>query len=118
MTGFIPMLGQLQRLAPDIVRCAGAGIGNGAETEDLVDKALAYGCTKIQLYKPYFSYNPPDYLENAIAKAHANGILCNMFYSDDPEETVRILDMGIDTILTNDFQRIATTVKEYVQNRK
>ena len=41
-----------------------------------------------------------------------------MFYSDDPEETVRFLDMGIDTILTNDFQRIATTVKEYVQNRK
>lgn len=118
MTGFIPMLGQLQRLAPEIPRCAGAGIGNGAETEDLVDKALAFDCKLIQLYKPYFSYNPPDYLEKAIAKAHANGILCNMFYSDDPEETVRFLDMGIDTILTNDFQRIATTVKEYLKNQK
>lgn len=113
MTGFIPMLDQLQRLAPDIVRCAGAGGRDGDETEDLVDKALAYGCTKIQLYKPYFPYNPPDYLEKAIAKAHAHGIICNMFYSDDPEETKKFLDMGIDTILTNDYQRIAQVVKNY-----
>ena len=40
--------------------------------------------------------------EEMIRKAHEYGIRCNAFWSDDPEETVRFLDMGIDTILSND----------------
>ncbi|MBR2948400.1 MAG: hypothetical protein IKC46_00910 [Lachnospiraceae bacterium] len=108
MSGNPAILEQLQRLAPDIDRCAGAD-GN-APCEDLVDKALKYGCTKIQLFKPFFGHNEPDYLEKAVAKAHANGIRCNIFWSDDPEETKRYLEMGIDTILTNDFQRNANVL--------
>jgi hypothetical protein len=43
-------------------------------------------------------------------KARANGILCNVFWSDDAEESERFLDMGIDCILTNDYNRISQIV--------
>ena len=46
-----------------------------------------------------------------IDKAHANGIICNVFWSDDENETAEFLKMGIDTILTNDYNRIAKIVK-------
>ena len=48
-----------------------------------------------------------------IDKAHAHGIKCNVFWSDDVAECRQFLDMGIDTILTNDYQLIAEVVKEY-----
>ena len=50
-----------------------------------------------------------------IEKAHENGIMCNVFWSDDVEETRDFLDMGIDTILTNDYLKIANAVKQHVR---
>ena len=38
-----------------------------------------------------------------IDKAHENGIRCNVFYADDADEAKKYLEMGIDTILTNDY---------------
>ena len=70
----------------------------------MVERAIKYGCKKIQLFKPYFN-------QEMIDKAHANGIKCNVFWSDDPEETKKFLDMGIDTILTNDYNRVAQVVR-------
>ena len=52
-----------------------------------------------------------------IDRAHENGILCNVFWSDDPEETVKFLDMGIDTILSNDYNAISQVVAEYKKNK-
>ena len=46
-----------------------------------------------------------------IEKAHANGIKCNYFYCDDPEQAKRMLEMGVDTILTNDYQRMANALR-------
>ena len=43
-----------------------------------------------------------------IDKAHEHGIICNVFYADDTDEAKRYLEMGIDTILTNDYQTIST----------
>ena len=71
---------------------------------EIVDRAIENKCEKVQLFKPYFN-------QEMIDKAHANGILCNVFWSDDPEETVRFLEMGIDTILTNDYNIISQVVK-------
>ncbi len=111
MSGNPAILAQLQAMAPDITRCAGAA--DKLPYECLVDKALKYGCKKIQLFCPYFKKNGPDYVANAIAKAHANDIKVNLFYSDDPEEAVRYLEMGVDTILSNDYQRVAAAVEVY-----
>lgn len=86
--------------APDICRCMGAGDAPW----EIVERAIKYDCKKVQLFKPYFNQEMLD-------KAHKNGIICNVFWSDDPDETSRFLEMGIDTILTNDYHVIAQTVK-------
>lgn len=82
--------------APDICLCHGAG----DDPWHIVENAVATGCRKVQLFKPYFTQETVD-------RAHANGLLCNVFWSDDAEEARRFLDMGIDTVLTNDFFRVS-----------
>ncbi|MBQ8508896.1 MAG: hypothetical protein IJ493_03215 [Clostridia bacterium] len=110
MSGNPAILEQLRQIAPDIVRCAGA---TGDPFEDLVDKALATGSKKIQLFQPHFKRNPPDYVRKTVEKAHAHGLICNVFYADDPAEAEQYLRDGCDVILTNDYQRVAAAVKAY-----
>ena len=71
----------------------------------LVDRAIALGAYKVQLFKPHFNQATVD-------KAHAHGILCNVFYADDPEEARHYRAMGIDTILTNDFLTVKNALTE------
>lgn len=99
MSGNDAVLDQLRSLAPDICRCC----GGGKAPWEIVERAIKYECKKVQLFKPYFN-------REMIDKAHANGIRCNVFWSDDPEETEEFLSMGIDTILTNDYNRISQII--------
>ena len=103
-TGNDTILRQLKEMAPHLLLCCGAG----REPWHIVDRAIALGCQKVQLFKPYFDQEMVD-------KAHAHGIRCNVFYADDPEEAKRYLDMGIDTILTNNYRIIAQAVSEYTR---
>jgi len=103
MNGKLEILKQLQKLAPDIARCSGAG----DPSTDLVDKALASGAKKIQLFRPHFKLHSPGYLEDTIRRAHENGLAVNYFYTDDPEEARRLLEMGVDTVMTNDYLRVS-----------
>ena len=90
-------------MAPEIGRCMGAG--DKPVRWQIVDRAIAQDCQKVQLFKGYFD-------QAMIDKAHDHGIVCNVFWSDDPQETRQYLDMGIDTILTNDYNRISQVVKK------
>ena len=45
-----------------------------------------------------------------IDKAHENGIICNVIWWDDADETRRFLDMGINTVFTNDYNLISQIV--------
>ena len=90
-----PLQDQLARLAPDIPRCMGNAPG-----KDIVDEAIKHKCQMVQLFKPYFDQSTVD-------RAHAAGMRVNVFWSDDPAEAKKFLDMGIDTILTNDYLLIA-----------
>ena len=65
---------------------------------------MRYGCRKVQLFKPYFD-------QAMIDKAHANGIICNVFWSDEESEAQRFVEMGIDTILTNDYHAISRCIR-------
>lgn len=100
MSGNDNFLRLAKEVAPDICRCCGAG----KAPWDIVERAIEYDCKKVQLFKPYFN-------QEMIDKAHKNGIVCNVFWSDDEEETRKFLDMGIDTILTNDYNIISHIVK-------
>ena len=96
----------LMEYAPDLAVCVGWD-GNKAPMS-MVERAVALGAKKIQLFKPYFN-------RETVARAHENGIICNVFWSDDPAEAREYFEMGIDTILTNDYLRIAAVVEEFRQ---
>ncbi len=109
MCGNVAILNQLRELAPDITRCAGAG----DVPEDLVEKALATGAKRIQLYKPYFkNEGGVEAVRRAVEKAHKHGIVCNVFFADDPEEAAAYVAAGADVILTNDYNRVAQAVQD------
>ncbi len=93
---------QFKEYAPEIAVCVGH---LRARPWDIVDRAIQFGCEKVQLFKPYFN-------QEMIDKAHKHGIICNVFWSDDVEETKKFIDMGIDTILTNDYNLISQVVKK------
>ena len=46
------------------------------------------------------------------AKAHEHGIRCNVFWADDAGEARRYFEMGIDTVLTNDYLAIYNAVSK------
>ena len=102
-----------REIAPNIHRCMGA-FGQEKDHAILVDKAIEYGCEKVQFYKPYFKY----FDKSMVDKAHENGIICNVFWSDDEKETEEFLDMGMDTILSNDYLKIKNVVEKWKEKRK
>lgn len=104
MSGNDEALKKAKAYAPQIRVC----VGGGKTPWQIVDRAIAIGAEKVQLFRPYFNQEMVD-------KAHAHGIRCNVFWSDDIETTKEYLDMGIDCILTNDYLQIANFVKEYVK---
>ena len=99
------VLSRLQQEFPQIPRCCGAG-ADKEKRWSMMERAIRYECQKVQLMKGYFN-------QEMIDQAHAHGMICNVFWSDDPEETEKYLEMGIDVILTNDYNRIAQVVRKH-----
>lgn len=99
-----PQIKQFRSYAPELPICVGH---LKARPWDIVERAIEHGCEKVQFFKPFYS-------KEMIDKAHAHGIKCNMFWSDDPEEAVEFLKMGIDTILTNDFNLVNQKIQKYL----
>lgn len=94
---------QFKKYAPDMPIC----VGHLDERPwDIVDRAIELGCQKVQLFKPYFN-------KEMIEKAKKNGIICNVFWADDPDEAENYIKMGIDTILTNEYNTVANRIKKF-----
>ena len=85
-------LGLCLRSAPDIERCS--LLPRASDGPDIVDYAVQYACRRVQFHKPYFN-------QALIERAHAYDMICNAYWADDRYEAKRLLDQGIDTILTN-----------------
>lgn len=101
MSGNDEVLRQFGRLAPHLKRCVGAG----SEPDMIVERAIELGCQKVQFFKEHIS-------ADKVQLAHEHGIICNYFYCDDAEKGNYFLDMGIDTILTNDYQRMYNALSQ------
>ncbi|MBQ4630204.1 MAG: hypothetical protein IJB70_04375 [Clostridia bacterium] len=93
---------QFKEYASDIPVCVGH---LGDRPWAIVDRAIEFGCERVQLFKPYFN-------SEMIDKAHKHGIRCNIFWSDEEEEAKKFLDMGIDVILTNEYNIISQTLSK------
>ena len=103
MTGNDTLMKQLGALAPHLKRC----VGGGNAKDLVVERAIEMGCEMVQFVKGHFT-------KEKIDLAHAHGIRCNVFWSDNPEEARSFLDMGIDTILTNNYQKIANALADKI----
>ena len=109
MTTNDEIIKRVTEYAPDLKVCVGWD-GN-KDPMSIVDRAIALGAYKVQLFKPYFN-------QESIDKAHAHGILCNVFFADEPDEARRYFEMGIDTVLTNDYLPVYNAVKDAFFKRK
>ena len=105
MTSSDNILKRVMEYAPDLNVCVGWD-GN-KEPLSIVNRAIALGAKKVQLFKPYFN-------QQSVDLAHKNGIICNVFWADDPGEAREYFKMGIDVILTNDYLSIKNAVKDYL----
>ena len=92
IAGAKDVLHTARAMAPDIPRTSLEGDMNYS----LVEHAIAYGCKKVQFCKGFTTQAMLD-------KAKAHGLICNLFWADDPEEAKAFFDLGIDCILTNNF---------------
>lgn len=87
---------QMRKRLPAASYCQGAGKGN----DKMVETAIKHGFDKVQIV----SWHPYD--KAMIDRCHEHGIICNFCSADDPIDAKRLLDMGIDCILTNDFHYV------------
>ena len=104
MTTNDKIIKEVMRYAPDICVCVGWD-GN-KEPLSIVERAITLGAQKVQLFKPYFN-------QQSIDMAHEHGILCNVFWADDPNEAINYRNMGIDCILTNDYLAIKNALENH-----
>ena len=95
ITGCRDVLETARKMAPDIERCCLEGDMNFS----IVEHAVQYGCSRVQFCKLFLT-------KSMIDRAHENGMTCNLFWSDDPEEAEGFFRMGIDVMLTNHFQKV------------
>jgi glycerophosphoryl diester phosphodiesterase len=106
MTTSDEIIKKVMDYAPNLKICVGWD-GN-QDPMSMVNRAIELGAYKIQLYKPYFN-------QETVNKAHENGIKCNVFWADDPEEAKKYFEMGIDCVLTNDYLAVKTEVERYLK---
>ena len=98
-----------KEVAPEIPLCMSSGAF--AQKMFIVERALEYGCQKVQMFTPYIN-------RGMIDRAHGLGIRVNYFYSDDPAEARELLEMGVDTLLTNDYWKIARVRDAFLRERE
>lgn len=82
MTTNDKIIKQVMKFAPDLKICV--GWDSNKAPMSVVDRAIALGAYKVQLFKPYFN-------RESIDKAHAHGILCNVFGQMSPKKQKSIL---------------------------
>lgn len=104
MSSNAEILSRVKQTAPEFHLCLGKGKRESGK--EMVEDAIRIGADKVQLFKPYFT-------KEDIELAHANGIRCNVFWSNDAVEAKEFLEMGIDTVLTDDYHTVsrATGIK-------
>lgn len=118
MTNDLEMHKILREIAPWLTRCMGAKYGgDGKDHLQIVDEAIKYGCKKVQFYQPYLENFSKEEIVGAIKRAHDNNLICNYFFADDIDEAIEYIDMGMDTILTNDYLRIKNAIEKHLKEK-
>ncbi len=101
-TGNDLVLQQIRTLDQDVLLCCGAG----DRPDEIVERAIELGCQKVQFLQGHIN-------EEQIRKAHAAGLVCNLYKADDPAAVVRWLDAGLDTVLTDNLTEVQAAVRKW-----
>lgn len=104
-------LNEVREYAPNLHICLGCGEKTTAL--EFVNRAIDLGADKLQFYRP--AVEPT---KEAIELAHKNGIRCNLCEADIPAEAIEYFEMGIDTVMTNDYLNIYNATKDFIKNKK
>jgi len=75
---------------PELPRCC---LVSQQGPDAQIDAAIAYGCQRIQFNRSATAKHTQ--------RAHEAGLLCNLFWSDEPEDGWEYVRNGIDVLLTN-----------------
>jgi glycerophosphoryl diester phosphodiesterase len=94
---------RIKSVAPDVKICL--GWDKNPDPTAIVKRAISLGAYKVQFYNT-------EVTREAVMLAHENGIRCNAYYADTADEARRLFDMGVDTVLTNDYLSIYNAVKD------
>ena len=84
------------KVAPEIERCYAFNCIK-SDPYKCIDICAEMGIGKIQISDPS---------REIIECAHSKGLIVNIYYADDPEKAREYLNMGADTILSNNILRI------------
>ena len=101
IAGMDDVLGASREVYASVMRCCLAG----QNTPDIqVDLAIKYECQRLQ-----FRREVPN---EAIQRAGEKGLICNLFWSDEPGDAFDYARRGIDVILTNRANVLMTEKKD------
>lgn len=81
--------------APDVTRCC---LCSQSTPDDQIDRALKYGCARLQFSRKVTA--------EGAARAHDEGLINNLFWSDELEDAKAYVAMGIDVVLTNEANKL------------
>jgi glycerophosphoryl diester phosphodiesterase len=93
---------EMRKILPYSGYCHGAERSN----EEMIDLAIKHGFDKVQLVG-WYPYN-----KAMVDKCHAHGIKVNFCQADTPEDARRVLDMGVDCVLANDFHYVKSGLEK------
>ncbi len=110
MTTHTESLLEMRKLLPGASYCQGSRSGQEGNAK-MVELAIEHGFDKVQ----FVFWRPFD--KEMIDRAHANGIKCNYCQADEGEEAIKHLEMGIDTIMTNDFHLVRESIKDFLPKK-
>ncbi|HNQ98469.1 MAG TPA: glycerophosphodiester phosphodiesterase family protein [Trueperaceae bacterium] len=85
----------LERALQHAPRVHRACLVNQNKPEEMLYAAKAFRCQRVQFFKESVT-------EALVASAKSQGIASNLFFSDELEEALRLYDLGLETLLTND----------------
>lgn len=111
MTTHTECLLEMRKILPKASYCQGSQSGSSGGNGRMVELAIEHGFDKVQ----FVFWRPFD--KEMIDKAHANGIKCNYCQADEGEDAIKHLEMGIDTIMTNDFHLVRESIKNYLPKK-
>ncbi|MCK5803086.1 MAG: hypothetical protein KAI66_09650 [Lentisphaeria bacterium] len=90
------VLAAAREFAPEVDRCC---LAHQLDTPRLIDTAIRYGCTRLQFFR--------NMQHEHAERAAQEGLVRNLFYSDEVAEARDYVALGVDVVLTNRAHQLA-----------